>query len=365
MGVVDANIQQEEDLQRLIGQYESVRLDFKASALLAQPKERIVKQLTEDASAFANTEGGVIVIGIREGKAGKKSVAVEIDGGVDPAQVPPEWLEQVISENISPAVPGLTVRPIPLSGEKAGRVAYVVSVPKGTTAYQARHSLLYYGRTEFAAVPLHDHVIRLLMQRGRVAQASVRTRLRRITLGADEEAELRSKYASAIDAFKSDAEDAIRRFPELWELVEARYRPDKITFDLVLRNVGELTIRQPAIELRVNRSEQLLEGAAECPSAVHCPPGFRIAEEVIYPGDKERLQARSAICGASATQHWHRETTWSAGRSFSTTRHRVRGKSMWALNFNVPGDNRANKRLEKDLRPARFARWSCPLSLER
>jgi len=40
----------------------------------------------------------------------------------------------------------------------------LVIVPKGVTAYQARHSLRYYGRNEFAAVPLHDNVIRLLMK---------------------------------------------------------------------------------------------------------------------------------------------------------------------------------------------------------
>lgn len=170
---MEMSIETEEDLQRFIGQYESIRLDFKDSRLLEQPKARIVKQLVEDASAFANTEGGVIVIGMREGKHGKKSVAIGIDDGVDPAKVSPEWLEQLISSNISPPIPGLTVRPIRLSGPKAGRVAFVVTVPKGTTAYQATHSFTYYGRSEFAATPLLDNVIRLLMTRRQVAHAIV------------------------------------------------------------------------------------------------------------------------------------------------------------------------------------------------
>jgi hypothetical protein len=170
---VKNSLETEQDLQRLIGQFESVRLEFKASALLAHDSDRIVKQLTENVSAFANTEGGVIVIGIREGKSGQKSVATEIDEGVDPNEMPPDRLEQLIASNISPSIPGLTVRPILLSGEKAGRVIYIVNVPRGTTAYQARHTLRYYGRTEFAATPLHDNVIRLLMSRGRVPQASL------------------------------------------------------------------------------------------------------------------------------------------------------------------------------------------------
>ncbi len=171
-------IETEADLQQLVGQHESIRLEFKASALLAQPTEQIVKQLAEDASAFANTEGGVIVIGIREGKSGKKSVAKEIDEGVNPVQMTPERLEQLISSNISPPIPALRVRPIALSGAKAGRFAYVVTVPKGTTAYQARHSLRYYGRTEFEAAPLHDNVIRLLMTRGRPPRVVCRDTLR-------------------------------------------------------------------------------------------------------------------------------------------------------------------------------------------
>ena len=88
---MEHNIETEQDLQRLLGQFESIRLEFKASALLAQPTDRIVKQLTEEVSAFANTEGGMLIIGISEGKSGRKSVAVEIDEGVDPVQTS-SWL---------------------------------------------------------------------------------------------------------------------------------------------------------------------------------------------------------------------------------------------------------------------------------
>lgn len=81
---MDPGPRSEEDRHALIGQYESIRLDFKASALLNQPTDRVVKQLTEDVSAFANAEGGVIVIGLRESASGKRSVAAEVDEGVDP-----------------------------------------------------------------------------------------------------------------------------------------------------------------------------------------------------------------------------------------------------------------------------------------
>jgi hypothetical protein len=239
----------EEDLQQLVGQYESIRLDFKASALLEQANQQIVKQLTEDVSAFANTEGGVVVIGIREGKAGKKSVAKEIDEGVDPSRTP-EWLEQLIASNISPAIPGLRVRSVPLAGTKSGRAAFVITVPRGTTAYQANHSFLYYGRTEFAATPLHDNVIRLLMTRGRVPQASVEFHNWNV-LTADREWEARQNTKREIAAVTESGEVGIygRGWPTR-EYLEAPQRDfDQYEFQLGVANPGELTVRDFLLEL--------------------------------------------------------------------------------------------------------------------
>jgi hypothetical protein len=48
------DIHTEKDLQTLIGQYESIRLEFKASALLAQPTGRIIKQLAEEVRHAGN-----------------------------------------------------------------------------------------------------------------------------------------------------------------------------------------------------------------------------------------------------------------------------------------------------------------------
>ncbi len=243
-------IQTEQDLQQLIGQYESIRLDFKASALLAQPSEQIVKQLTEDVSGFANTEGGVIVIAIREGKSGKKSIATEIDEGVDPTDMSPERLEQLIASNISPAIQGLTVRSISLSGAKAGRAAYVVTVPRGNTAYQARHSWRYYGRREFAAYPLDDSHIRLLMARGRVPQARVdASRCGVVT--ADQELAVRQSKLQEISARREAGEVLIHGHgvPKR-EYLEAPKRDyDQYEFQLAIANAGEVTLRDFLLRL--------------------------------------------------------------------------------------------------------------------
>lgn len=248
---MDPGPRSEEDLQALIGQYESIRLDFKASALLNQPTDRVVKQLTEDVSAFANTEGGVIVIGVRESKSGKRSVAAEVDEGVDPDQMSPERLEQLIASNLSPPVPGLAVRPIALAGDKAGRLAYVVSVPRGTTAYQARHSLLYYGRSEFAAVPLHDNVIRMLMNRGRYAHACIELEAMSHCRYADETKEVlrelvaREPEGSPVAAAPKEVLAAAEQILELNRACVG------CAFRLILKNDGPVTIRDAALSVSV------------------------------------------------------------------------------------------------------------------
>lgn len=163
-------IRTEEDLTKLQGQSESFRLEFKSSLLLEKSRDEIRDNLSREVSAFANSEGGEIVLGIREKKEGKTRVAEDIDEGVDPKKVAPEWLQQIVGSNVSPHLPGIKLHKIALSGAKQGRVAYVISVPRGSTAYQASDKR-YYGRSEYEAQALPDHEIRLRMMRGRIAQA--------------------------------------------------------------------------------------------------------------------------------------------------------------------------------------------------
>jgi hypothetical protein len=125
------------------------------------------------------------------------------------------------------------------------------------------------------------------MSRGRVARAEVRFRLRRVAPGAAHEAELRDQHAAAIEAFKTDATDAINRFPERLDLMVARYHPDEISFVLVLRNEGEITIRDPAVKMLEARSERLFDGWTVQGRSL--PPRLEMPGEVIYPGDEREI----------------------------------------------------------------------------
>ena len=274
----------EADVQALIGQNESIRREFKAGVMFDRDQEsKWIKDVSIEVSAFANTEGGELILGIDEERKSRPRVATVVDG-VSIA-VAPERLQQLIEGNVSPFLPGIRVHRVKLLAP-SDRVVFVVYVPQGSTAYQANDGR-YYGRSEFEAKYLPDHEIRLRMNRGRIAQAAVKLRLQRVVLGAAQEAELRTRHAAAIEAFKTNAADAATRFPELLDLMVARYHPDEISFGLVLRNDGELTIRDPAVQLSEARSQHLFDGWRVQAGAL--PPRLDMSGEIIYPGDERDI----------------------------------------------------------------------------
>src|SRR5437773_5026262 len=110
---------------------ESHSLDYKRSASLENTDKR-KDEISKDVSAFANSAGGVLAYGVEE----NGHVPVQIDGGIDPAVITKEWLDQVIHSRISRRVPGVRINPIPLTTTNPGRMVYVVSIPQ---SHQAPH----------------------------------------------------------------------------------------------------------------------------------------------------------------------------------------------------------------------------------
>jgi hypothetical protein len=161
----------ETEVKALIGQSESIRREFKAGMLFGrEPESKWRDVLSKEVSAFANTEGGELILGIQEDKS-NPGVASGIDGV--PTTVSRERLKDLIQGNLSPHLPGIGLQRVKLS-EPPDRVVFVIQIPQGTTAYQARDRL-YYGRSEFNVEALPDHEVRLRMMRRQVAQVDVRS----------------------------------------------------------------------------------------------------------------------------------------------------------------------------------------------
>lgn len=153
----------ESDLLALIRDevQESLSLDYKRSAGLGKnDKER--NDLSKDVSAFANSEGGMLIYGIQE----NCHVPTAIDVGVDRTQLTKEWLESVIKTNIHPTVDRLLIRQISLPSKGPNAVAYVLEIGQATS--RAPHQAFdhrYYKRFNFESTPMEDYEVRDLMRR--------------------------------------------------------------------------------------------------------------------------------------------------------------------------------------------------------
>lgn len=151
---------------------ESLNLEYKSCGALGKTDEK-KKEISKDVSSFANSDGGAIIYGIKECDQNNEKYSlkrIELDEGFDPADISKEWLEQVIVSNIRPKIDNLLIYPIPR--DIGNKVIYVVDIPKGETAHQAKDHR-YYKRNNFQSVSMEDYEIRDVMNRKRVPDAQL------------------------------------------------------------------------------------------------------------------------------------------------------------------------------------------------
>jgi hypothetical protein len=143
---------------------ESLTLDHKKSDALGKA-DRKKNELSKDASAFANSAGGVILYGMEE----DQHYPTKPDDGLDLDDISKEWIEQVINSTVHPRIDGLRVNQIALNQSSPGRVIYAVSIPAATS--RAPHQAAdkrYYKRYNFQSVPLEDYEIRDILRRASI-----------------------------------------------------------------------------------------------------------------------------------------------------------------------------------------------------
>lgn len=144
--------QSKDDLQAMIdGQVqESLHLDYKCSpALSTKNRDEIAK----DVSAMANSDGGWIVYGIEE----SGHLPKRLDAGVPDDSITREWIENVLSANISPSIPGLKIVQIP--GQN-GHSYFVIEIPKSYSGPHQDPTKRYYKRYNFKSSPMDDYEVR-------------------------------------------------------------------------------------------------------------------------------------------------------------------------------------------------------------
>lgn len=137
---------------------ESINIDFKASGALskAEPKK---KEMSKDVSAFANSNGGIIIYGLNENNHKADSFSF-IDGN----EFSKEWLEMVISSSIQRNIPNLKIFPIRNRG-KIEETIYVVQIPESTEAPHICIDKKFYKRYDFQSKAMEEYEVRNLYGR--------------------------------------------------------------------------------------------------------------------------------------------------------------------------------------------------------
>ncbi len=151
----------ESELQSLIDNRvpEAVGLEYKRLNSLGKADKKRT-EISKDISAMANSDGGVVIYGIKTySEEGKKHIPQDFDEEISCTQVSIEWLEQIASSNIQPSIDGLRFHHIELKAKPTDGFVYVVYVPKGARAHQAADKR-YHGRIERTTTALEDYQIR-------------------------------------------------------------------------------------------------------------------------------------------------------------------------------------------------------------
>jgi len=144
-------------LQKLIDNKieESKQLDYKDARAISRGANEI-KELSKDVSAFANSEGGIIIYGINEDQHIPVSYSY-----IDGENYTKEWLENVIDSNISPKIQNLKIHPIRFN-DCVDQTSYLVEIPSSPDSPHMANDRRYYRRYNFKSVPMEEYEIKNL-----------------------------------------------------------------------------------------------------------------------------------------------------------------------------------------------------------
>lgn len=162
-----------EDLQKLIQDQieESINLDYKSAKSLDKSDSK-KREIAKDISAFANSDGGIIIYGMQE--ENHKPISIDFADG---ELFNKEWLENVIDSNIQQKIQGIRIFPIRIDSN-IKKTVYVVKIPASSEAPHISADKKFYRRYNFKSVPMEEYEVKLLYSRTSKAEIDFHSFLR-------------------------------------------------------------------------------------------------------------------------------------------------------------------------------------------
>lgn len=154
------------DIESLIANQveENINLDYKAAKSLDATSTAEKKlEISKDITAFANSNGGTLIYGVKEYDDKENRHLPERIDSLKRKEFSKERLEQIINSIISPRINNIEIIPIEINEFD---VIYIVNVPKSDTAHQATDKR-YYRRYNFEILSMYDYEIRDVMNRNK------------------------------------------------------------------------------------------------------------------------------------------------------------------------------------------------------
>lgn len=137
---------------------ENIHLDYKRAEALSKDNKAI-NEISKDVSAFANSDGGIIIYGLSEENHKPKERSF-VDGSI----FTKEWLETKILDNIHQRIDGLIIYPIRNDGD-IRKTIYVVKIPRSDSAPHMAIDHKYYLRHNFSSIPMEEYQVREVFNR--------------------------------------------------------------------------------------------------------------------------------------------------------------------------------------------------------
>ena len=314
-----------EKLQNFIGQEETYHLEFKSSRGLLQTSsgeiDKTFNDLSSHISAFLNSEGGLLIIGIEESdKRDKKHAgkAVSLSDGIPRSQWIGDRVQSKLCDRIQPAVASHVLVHTVVIGKRETEdlLAFVIEVRQGITAYQASDKK-YYSRRSYSSEPMDDKDVRLRMLSDNIPRVDLYIEAKDSPLNYSWEgyedklenyiqAKIRLKnraetkpVLSEEEVIKKLSSGGFRIHPDAETMPPAWMEQGKVSIQVTAKNTGIVSIKKACIKymmpaaiddrIKLSVSDQEEDNERQYPYALRELDFSRPGKVMLYPDMKKLL----------------------------------------------------------------------------